>query len=67
MRYSKEHPGKITYSSPGNGTPQHLAGEVFAKLNRTEMLHVPYRGTTPALQDIMSPTNACLARCSPMK
>jgi len=54
MRYSKEHPGKITYSSPGNGTPQHLAGEVFAKLNRTEMLHVPYRGTGPSITDLIA-------------
>jgi tripartite-type tricarboxylate transporter receptor subunit TctC len=54
MRYTREHPGKVTYSSPGNGTPQHLAGEVFAKLNKTEMLHVPYRGTGPSITDLIA-------------
>ena len=49
----KANPGKLSYSSPGNGTPQHLAGEVFAKLSKTEMLHVPYRGTGPAIADLV--------------
>jgi tripartite-type tricarboxylate transporter receptor subunit TctC len=52
--YSKANPGKLSYSSPGNGTPQHLAGEVFAKMNRTEMLHVPYRGTGPSITDLIA-------------
>ncbi|SDC68662.1 Tripartite-type tricarboxylate transporter, receptor component TctC [Cupriavidus sp. YR651] len=51
--YSKAHPGKLSYSSPGPGTPQHLAGEVFAKMNKTELLHVPYRGTGPSITDLM--------------
>jgi tripartite-type tricarboxylate transporter receptor subunit TctC len=51
--YSRANPGKISYSSPGPGTPQHLAGEVFAKLNKTELLHVPYRGTGPSISDLM--------------
>ena len=53
MAYSKAHPGKISYSSPGPGTPQHLAGEVFARMNKTELLHVPYRGTGPSITDLM--------------
>ena len=53
VQYAQSHSGKLSYSSPGNGTPQHLAGEVFAKLNRTEMLHVPYRGTGPAIADVI--------------
>lgn len=53
IQYSRSHPGKLSYSSPGNGTPQHLAGEVFAKLNKTELLHVPYRGTGPSITDLM--------------
>jgi len=53
MAYSKANPGKLSYSSPGNGTPQHLAGEVFAKLNKTEMVHVPYRGTGPSISDLI--------------
>ncbi|MDM0110369.1 tripartite tricarboxylate transporter substrate binding protein [Variovorax sp. J22R24] len=51
--YSRANPGKLSYSSPGNGTPQHLAGEVFAKLNKTELLHVPYRGTAPSITDLI--------------
>ncbi|MGK6310942.1 Bug family tripartite tricarboxylate transporter substrate binding protein [Variovorax sp. DT-64] len=54
VAYAKANPGKLNYSSPGNGTPQHLAGEVFAKLNRTEMLHVPYRGTGPSITDLIA-------------
>ena len=51
--FSKANPGKLSYSSPGNGTPQHMAGEVFAKLNKTELLHVPYRGTGPSISDLI--------------
>lgn len=51
--YTRANPGKVSYSSPGPGTPQHLAGEVFAKLNKTELLHVPYRGTGPSITDLM--------------
>jgi len=54
IAYAKANPGKLNYSSPGNGTPQHLAGEVFAKLNKTEMLHVPYRGTGPSITDLIA-------------
>jgi tripartite-type tricarboxylate transporter receptor subunit TctC len=54
IAYAKANPGKLNFSSPGNGTPQHLAGEVFAKLNRTEMLHVPYRGTGPSITDLIA-------------
>ncbi|RZL92785.1 MAG: tripartite tricarboxylate transporter substrate binding protein [Variovorax sp.] len=54
MNYTKANPGKVSYSSPGNGTPQHMAGEVFAKLNKTEMLHVPYRGTGPSITDLIA-------------
>jgi tripartite-type tricarboxylate transporter receptor subunit TctC len=53
LAYAKANPGKVSYSSPGNGTPQHLAGEVFAKLNQSEMLHVPYRGTGPSIADLI--------------
>lgn len=53
IQYSRSNPGKLSYSSPGNGTPQHLAGEVFAKLNKTEMLHIPYRGSAPSITDLI--------------
>lgn len=51
--FTRANPGKVSYSSPGPGTPQHLAGEVFAKLNKTDLLHVPYRGTGPSISDLM--------------
>jgi tripartite-type tricarboxylate transporter receptor subunit TctC len=54
VAYAKANPGKLSYSSPGNGTPQHMAGEVFAKMNKTEMLHVPYRGTGPSISDLIA-------------
>jgi tripartite-type tricarboxylate transporter receptor subunit TctC len=54
LAYARAHPGQISYSSPGNGTPQHLAGEVFAKMNQAEMLHVPYRGTGPSIADLIA-------------
>ncbi|MBP0619164.1 tripartite tricarboxylate transporter substrate binding protein [Cupriavidus sp. LEh25] len=53
IQYTRANPGKLSYSSPGPGTPQHLAGEVFARLNKTELLHVPYRGTGPSIADLM--------------
>jgi tripartite-type tricarboxylate transporter receptor subunit TctC len=54
IAHARAHPGKLSYSSPGNGAPQHLAGEVFAKLVKTEMLHVPYRGTGPSISDLIA-------------
>ena len=53
MQYAKAHPGKLSYSSPGNGTPQHLAGEVLGHLLKTPLVHVPYRGTGPAIADVI--------------
>ena len=53
LQYAKAHPGKLTYSSPGNGTPQHLAGEVLSHLLKTQLVHVPYRGTGPAIADLI--------------
>jgi len=53
VRYARAHSGQLAYSSPGNGTPQHLAGEVFANLARTQLTHVPYRGTGPAIADVV--------------
>lgn len=53
LQYAKGNPGKLSYSSPGNGTPQHLAGEVFAHMLKTQLVHVPYRGTSPAIADVV--------------
>ncbi|BBK42555.1 MFS transporter [Allostella vacuolata] len=49
---AKANPGKLTYASVGNGSSQHLAGELFQRLTGTQMLHVPYRGGANALVDI---------------
>ena len=50
----KENPGGETWSSSGNGTPLHLSGELFMKLTGIEMVHVPYKGSGPALIDAIS-------------
>jgi len=53
IEYVKANPGKVTFASQGNGSTSHLTAVLFQKLTGTTMVHVPYRGTTPALQDIM--------------
>lgn len=53
IKYAQVNPGKLSYSSPGNGTPQHLAGEVFARMTKSFMVHIPYRGTGPAVADVV--------------
>jgi tripartite-type tricarboxylate transporter receptor subunit TctC len=52
--YAKANPGKVSFASQGNGSTSHLTGILFEKLTGTQMVHVPYRGTAPALQDIMA-------------
>ncbi|HET7886050.1 MAG TPA: tripartite tricarboxylate transporter substrate binding protein [Bradyrhizobium sp.] len=54
IAYAKEHRGTLNMASAGNGTPQHLAGELFKMMTKTEMTHVPYRGSAPALTDLLS-------------
>jgi tripartite-type tricarboxylate transporter receptor subunit TctC len=54
IAYAKANPGKITMASSGSGGPQHMAGELFKLAAGVDLLHVPYRGSTPALTDIMS-------------
>lgn len=51
---AKKNPGKLSYASAGNGTSQHLAGELFQKMAGVKLLHVPYRGGAPAIQDMIS-------------
>lgn len=52
--YAREHPGKVTYASQGYGTTSHLTGEMFAYMANVELTHVPYKGTGPALADLMA-------------
>lgn len=54
IAYAKQHPGRLTYASAGNGTSQHLAGELFKQLAGVDILHVPYRGGAPAIVDIVA-------------
>ncbi|MEI7443475.1 MAG: tripartite tricarboxylate transporter substrate binding protein, partial [Burkholderiales bacterium] len=53
IRMAKASPGKIAYASSGNGSAQHLAGALFEQRAGVELLHVPYRGGGPALNDVM--------------
>ena len=53
IRYAKANPGKLNMASSGNGTSIHLAGELFKTMTGTYMVHFPYRGSGPALLDLM--------------
>ena len=53
ISYSKNKPGKVNYGSSGNGTTRHLAGEIFNKLTGTSLVHVPYKGSGPAMVALM--------------
>jgi tripartite-type tricarboxylate transporter receptor subunit TctC len=54
VAYAKANPGKISYGSGGIGTSVHLSGELFKRMTGIEMTHVPYRGSAPALQDVIA-------------
>ena len=49
----KANPGKFTFASSGNGTSQHLSGELFKSMAGVDMQHIPYKGSPPALQDVV--------------
>jgi tripartite-type tricarboxylate transporter receptor subunit TctC len=53
IAYAKANPGKINMASSGNGTPPHVAGELFKMMAGVDMVHVPYRGGAPALTDLL--------------
>jgi len=54
IAYAKANPGKLNMASGGIGNSTHLAGELFKMMSGTDMRHVPYRGSAPALTDLMS-------------
>ncbi|MDD0840178.1 tripartite tricarboxylate transporter substrate binding protein [Curvibacter sp. HBC61] len=54
IAYAKANPGKLNYASSGNGSIQHIAGELFKQLTGTFITHIPYRGSGPAVQDLMA-------------
>jgi len=53
IRYARANPGKLNMASSGNGTSIHLAGELFKSMTGTFMTHIPYRGSGPALMDMV--------------
>jgi tripartite-type tricarboxylate transporter receptor subunit TctC len=54
IAYAKANPGKLNYASSGNGSIQHIAGELFKQLTGTSLTHIPYKGAGPAVQDLLS-------------
>ena len=54
VTYARKNPGKLTFSSSGVGTIQHITGEVFNKVAGIDVLHVPYAGAAPATVDVAS-------------
>jgi tripartite-type tricarboxylate transporter receptor subunit TctC len=54
MRYLKANPGKLNFGSAGNGTSHHLVGELFKMRTGTDIVHVPYKGAGPMMQDLIA-------------
>jgi tripartite-type tricarboxylate transporter receptor subunit TctC len=54
IKYSKEHPGVLTYGSGGAGSPHQLFAELFKSMTGMSMIHVPYKGAAPALTDVIA-------------
>ena len=60
LAYVKAHPGEVNYASPGNGSPHHLAMEMFKNHTGTQLTHIPYRGAAPAMADVMGGQVPCM-------
>src|SRR5262249_45332994 len=60
VAHLKAHPGQIDYASPGRGTVPHLAMELFKLATGTDVKHVPYRGSAPAVQDLVGGHIGCM-------
>ena len=54
VAYAKANPGKVHYPSPGFGTQPHLVGEMFKSMTGLDIVHVPYRGSAPAITDLLA-------------
>jgi len=52
--YAKANPGKLNYASQGNGSVSHIGTEIFKQITGVEMVHVPYKGSGPAVQDVLA-------------
>lgn len=53
MAYITSKKGQFSYASAGNGTPQHMTGELFRNTTKLDMVHVPYKGSAPAISDLL--------------
>ena len=53
IAYAKANPGKVTFGSPGAGSSPHVSGELFASMTGTDLQHVPYKGSAPAMTDLL--------------
>ena len=53
IAYAKANPGKVTFGSPGSGASPHVSGELFKSMTGTDLLHVPYKGSAPAMTDLL--------------
>lgn len=65
LEWLRKNPGKFSYASAGNGTPQHLAGELVKRQTGTSILHIPYRGSAPALNDVLGGTVQMVFEATP--
>ena len=54
IAYAKANPGKLNYASTGNGTSNHLSFELFKAMTGTQVTHVPYKGSAPAVTDLIA-------------
>jgi tripartite-type tricarboxylate transporter receptor subunit TctC len=54
IAYAKANPGKLNYASSGNGTTIHLSAELFKRMTGVDMNHIPYRGSAPAVNDLVA-------------
>ncbi|THC46602.1 tripartite tricarboxylate transporter substrate binding protein [Massilia sp. Mn16-1_5] len=60
IAYAKGNPGKVTFASSGSGTSIHLSGEMFQQMAGVEMQHIPYKGSAPALTDLLGGQTAIM-------
>jgi tripartite-type tricarboxylate transporter receptor subunit TctC len=54
LEHARRNPGRLSFSSAGTGTSQHMSGELLKQMARTFIVHIPYRGSGPAVQDVIA-------------
>jgi tripartite-type tricarboxylate transporter receptor subunit TctC len=60
IAYAKANPGKVSFASSGSGTSIHLSGEMFQQMAKVDMQHIPYKGSAPALTDLLGGQTAIM-------